>query len=121
MFDFRPVSGWGRPPAGHDAGEISDVAIGARDRVYLLARKPVEVIVCERDGTLVDSWGADFLGDRSHGIAVAADGMVHVVDEGRHAVLSFTAAGEPVGAIGRVGEASETGMDATSPRRDSES
>src|ERR1022692_4938231 len=49
-FAFEPVVGWEQLPDGLIHRDVSDVAVDASDRVFLLTRKDPRVIVYDRSG-----------------------------------------------------------------------
>jgi DNA-binding beta-propeller fold protein YncE len=110
-FEFEPVLGWGQAPAVPTYREVSDVAVGLDNEVYVLSRGPARVLVFDSAGSLLRTWGEDTLGQRPHGITIAPDGSVYCVDEFEHIVRRFTPAGEPLGTIGTAGVPSDTGVD----------
>src|SRR4051794_25249312 len=75
--DYRPVPGWARLPAGVELGPVSAVATDAKDRVYVAHRGPKPVLVFDRDGTFLRSWGDDLV-KIAHGLRTDPDGNVWV-------------------------------------------
>jgi hypothetical protein len=73
------------------------VDVDADDNVYLLTRAEPRVIVYDRAGRFLRSWGEELFTPRTHGLTVAPDGSVYVVDEGVHAVYRFSSTGEQLG------------------------
>ena len=97
-FRYEPVPGWGAglpDLLGHD---ISDIAVGPRDEVYLLYRDPSFVAVASPDGALQSVFAVGVL-VRPHGIAATA-GQTYVVDEGAHRVRVFDVDGLEVDHFG---------------------
>lgn len=56
---YDPVPDWPRLPPGLVLGAVSDVALAPPDRVYVLQRGTPPVLVFDRDGCFLSSWGAD--------------------------------------------------------------
>jgi DNA-binding beta-propeller fold protein YncE len=108
---YRAVEGWERLPAGQHHRDVADVAVDSRDRVYLITRMDARVIVYDRDGTHLMSWGEDAFTTRPHGITVGPDGTVYCVDEYDQTIRKFTSDGRPTGVIGVSGVTSDTGID----------
>jgi DNA-binding beta-propeller fold protein YncE len=108
---IRHIGNWEQRPDSSPYVEFADVAIGSGDLVFGLTREPGEVLVFESDGTFVRRFGAGVLGSRPHGVTVAADGRVLVVDEPNHAIRIFDAEGHLAGTMGTPGTASDTGAD----------
>lgn len=107
--DFEAQVGWEQLPAGYSHKDVSDVAVDADDNVYLLTRFDPGVIVYDRGGQFIRSWGKDLLTARPHGLSVGPDGHVYVVDEDDQSVQKFTKEGERVAIFGTRGVASDTG------------
>jgi len=93
---------------------VDGVATDSRNRVYLLTRGDARIIVYERDGTFVTSWGEDVFTPRTHGICIGPDDAVWTVDDGDHTVRKFTPDGKQLMLIGTPGVASDTGYDGKS-------
>jgi sugar lactone lactonase YvrE len=105
---YEVVEGWEQLPAGYAHQDVDGVSVDSRDRVYLITRGDSRVIVYERDGTFVTSWGEDIFTPRTHGIAVGPDDSVYTVDDGDHTVRKFTPDGRQLMVIGTPGVPSET-------------
>ena len=54
---YRVVEGWEQLPEGYRHLDGVGVATDAQDRVYFITRADSRVIVYERDGRFVTSWG----------------------------------------------------------------
>lgn len=107
---FEVVEGWGSFPADLGFSEVASVSVGSRDRAYLLTRKEPYIIVMERDGSFVKSWGHDILSFRPHGITVGPNDTVYCVDEAHQLVYVFSSEGVLLDSFG-TGEPSDTGHD----------
>ncbi len=86
---YEVVEGWPTLPAEVRLGEVAGVAVDDRDRVYLFNRGPHPMVVVDRDGRFLQSWGHDLF-RRPHGVHVAADGAIYCTDEGTHTVAKCT-------------------------------
>lgn len=111
---YRVVEGWEQLPAGMQHLDVVGIGVDSRDRVYVFTRQQARVIVYERDGTFVRSWGEGFFTERAHGLTVAPDDTILCVDEGNEVVYRLTAEGELLQTIGTKGVASDTGYDGRS-------
>lgn len=109
--NYRAVDNWEQLPAGLVHRDVADVAVDSEDRVYLITRMEARVIVYDRDGTHLFSWGDDYFTPRPHGITVGPDGAVYCVDEFDQTVRKFTIDGQLIGVIGVSGLRSDTGID----------
>ena len=108
---FVVAEGWEKLPQGYTHKDVDGVAVDSKDNVYLMTRMDARVLVYDRDGKFVRSWGEKVFTPRTHGIAIGPDDMVYTVDDGDHTVRKFTPEGTQVMMIGTPGKASDTGYD----------
>jgi DNA-binding beta-propeller fold protein YncE len=101
--DYRPVPGWPQLPDDLKLGPVSAVATDAADRVFVFHRGPRPVLVFDRDGRFLRSWG-DGLVKTAHGLRIDHENNVWVTDIGNHQVLKFDAAGKLLLSLGKKGE-----------------
>jgi DNA-binding beta-propeller fold protein YncE len=113
-LQFAVVEGWEQLPAGFTHLDCVGVGVDSRDNVYLYTRDQPRVIVYDRDGVFLRSWGEDLFTDRTHGLTVGPDDAVYCVDEGHQCVFKFTMTGELLQTIGEKGVAADTGYDGRS-------
>ena len=105
---FEACEGWGVLPDGWRFVEVAGVATDSHDRVFVFNRGDHPVIIFDRDGRFIDSWGENLFG-RPHGITIGPDDAVYCTDDLDHTVKMFTPEGEPVGMLGKSGCPSDTG------------
>lgn len=111
---YSLVEGWEqRAKRGYRHRSVSDVAVDSHDRIYLFTRDDNQVVVYERDGTLVTAWGEGRFRGRAHGITIGPDDSVYCVNDLDHTVRKFTPDGELLMTLGNVGVPSDTGYDRT--------
>jgi DNA-binding beta-propeller fold protein YncE len=111
---FDVVDGWEQLPAGYEHPDVADVGVDSTGRVYLFCRSAHPVLVYERDGRFVRSWGEGVFTMRAHGITVAPDDTLWFTDDGDHTVRRFTRDGRLLQTLGVSGRASDTGYDGKS-------
>jgi sugar lactone lactonase YvrE len=111
---FTVIEGWEKLPAGYIHKDVDGVAVDSKDNVYLMTRQDARVIVYDRGGNFLRSWGEELFTPRTHGIAIGPDDMVYTVDDGDHTVRKFTPEGKQLMLIGTPGKASDTGYDGKS-------
>jgi DNA-binding beta-propeller fold protein YncE len=88
---------------------VSAVATDSQDRVYAFQRKDPPIVVFDRDGNYLNSWGnGAFL--FAHGISIAND-TVYLTDRDSSVCLMYTLGGKPIQMLGRHGEHSDTGCE----------
>jgi hypothetical protein len=102
-FAFLSDDGWAKLPEGYEFPEVAGVAVDESDNLYVFNRGPHPLIVLDRDGGFLHSWGEGFYGGRAHGVTVSPDGFVYCVENTRHAIEKYTQAGELVWTLGNSG------------------
>jgi DNA-binding beta-propeller fold protein YncE len=106
-YTYEMVERWAVLPTGWTFGPVSAVATDSQDRVYAFQRKDPPVLVFDRNGTFVTSWGSSAFTD-PHGISITND-VVYLTDRNDHVALKFTLDGKPLMVLGKRGQASDTG------------
>lgn len=89
--------------------EATAVATDSKDRVYVFAREPHRVLVFERDGTLVKTWGEGTF-RRPHGITIGPDDSLYLSDDAGQTVSKYTADGRCLMTLGTPDKPSDTGV-----------
>lgn len=97
--DYQPVVGWPQLPATITLGAVSGVATDSADRVYVLQRAEPPVLVFDRSGAFVRSWGEGLL-KAPHGLRIDRTGHIWVTDTVRHIAIKFDAAGKRLLTLG---------------------
>jgi DNA-binding beta-propeller fold protein YncE len=108
---YHVVEGWEQLPTGFSHPDVAAVAVDRSGRVYLFCRAEHPVLVYERDGRFVRSWGEGLFTMRAHGITVAPDGAVWCVDDGDQTARKFDPDGRLLLTLGTSGRASDSGYD----------
>src|SRR5262245_16507870 len=106
-YTYELIENWATLPAGWTFGGVSAVATDSQDRVYAFQRKDPPVIVFDRHGQYLGSWGSSVFAD-PHGINIVDD-VIYVADRNDHVALKFTLDGRPLLVVGERGKASDTG------------
>jgi hypothetical protein len=88
-FRYRVDSGWGKLPDGWLCGEVAAVGVDSKDHVYVFSRGKHPMIVFDRVGNFLRSWGEDIF-NKPHGLQVGPDDSLYCTDEGDHTVRRFT-------------------------------
>ncbi len=86
---FEVCEGWGVLPDGWRFVEVAGVATDSRDRVFVFNRGDHPVIIFDREGRFIGSWGEDLF-VRPHGITIGPDDAVYCTDDLDHTVKKFT-------------------------------
>jgi sugar lactone lactonase YvrE len=107
-YTYELVEGWGKLPDGWEFKQVAGVAVDRNDNVIVFNRSAHPVIVFDREGKFLGSWGEGQF-KSAHGIALAADGSVWLADNGDHTVKHFTADGKHILTLGTQGVEAEPG------------
>lgn len=108
-FTYEARADWARLPQGASWPEVPGVAIDSKDRVYAFHRGKDPVMVFDRDGTFLYSWGEGCFG-RAHGITIGPDDGVYCADDFSHVVEKYTPEGKFLFRLGTKGRPSDTGV-----------
>ena len=106
-FTYETEEGWDKIPAGYEFPDASGVTVDADDNVYILNRGPHPVIVLDKDGNFVRSWGEGEFDQRAHGIHCSPDGFIYTVNDSQHCIKKYTREGKLVMVIGDENQAAE--------------
>jgi len=88
---------------------VSAVATDSQDRVYGFQRKDPPIVIFDRDGNFLSSWGNGAF-DFAHGISISDD-TVYLTDRNNSVCLMYTLDGKPIQMLGRHGVHSDTGCE----------
>lgn len=105
-FRYEVVEGWGELPAGWRYGDVAAVGVDRSDNVYVFNRGPHPMIVYDREGKFLRSWGEGMF-PRAHGLDMARDGTLFLTDDGDHTVRQCTPEGKVLLTIGIPGRPTE--------------
>jgi DNA-binding beta-propeller fold protein YncE len=107
---YHALPRWEQLPAGWTFVEVAGVDVDSHDRVYVFNRGEHPVIVFDRDGRFLGSWGEGQI-RRAHGITIGPDDAVYCTDDLDHTVRKYTTDGKLRLTLGTSGRASDTGID----------
>lgn len=107
-YTYERVDGWAKLPEGWSFVDVGGISIDSDDRIYVLNRSPHPVIVLDRNGNLLGSWG-EGLFMRPHGSCIAPDNTIYCADDGAHTISQFTLEGRPLAVMGIRDKPSDTG------------
>ena len=96
---YEPVEGWARLPEGWSFRECADVAVDSQDRVYVFNRGEHPLMVFDRDGNFLTSWGEGVF-TTPHGITLGPDETLYLADQRDHTIRRFTKEGELLMTLG---------------------
>ncbi|MGJ4932109.1 peptidyl-alpha-hydroxyglycine alpha-amidating lyase family protein [Bradyrhizobium sp. HKCCYLS2038] len=98
-FTYRVVKDWAKLPDGWELTDVASVAVDGKDRVYAFNRGAHPMIVFDRDGNFLKSWG-EGLFSRAHGLSIDSDDNLYCTDDGDHTVRKCTPEGKVLLTIG---------------------
>jgi hypothetical protein len=104
---FELVPDWEQLPPGWTHGDVAGVATDSADRVFVFNRSEHPVIVYDRAGRFVGSWGEGVF-TRPHGITIHDD-VVFCADDTDHTVRALTLDGRLLWTLGTLNQPSDTG------------
>ena len=108
-YSYRLEQDWAKLPPDQEFGGMSAVATDSQDRVYAFQRKDPPVLVFDRDGAFLSSWGnGNFV--NPHGLFIADD-VVYLTDREGSVAMKYTLDGKPLQIIGTHGVYSDTGCE----------
>jgi DNA-binding beta-propeller fold protein YncE len=99
-YRYEVVDDWAKLPPGFalDA-DCAAVGVDKNDNVYVFNRGPHPMLVFDRDGNFLRSWGEGVF-RRPHGIHMAPDGTIFCTDDGDHTVRKLTLEGRVLLTLG---------------------
>src|SRR5213593_205698 len=97
---YEVVDNWAKLPPGREFNaDVAAVGVDKQDRVYAFNRGQHPMVVLDRDGNFLTSWG-EGLFRRAHGVHMAADDTLWLTDDGDHTVRHCTLDGKVLLTLG---------------------
>jgi len=94
---------WGELPEGWRFGDVAAVGVDRHDQVYVFARAEHPMMVFDRDGKFLRSWGeGEFV--RPHGVHMGPDDSIYCTDDGDHTVRKYSLDGKLLLKLGTSGK-----------------
>ena len=107
---YEADANWAKIPNGWSFREVAGVATDSRSRVYVFSRSEHPMMVFDRDGEFLASWGEGVF-TKAHNVRVSPDGYVFCSDLLDHTVRKFTPEGKLLMTLGNPNRPSDTGGD----------
>ena len=104
---YELIENWAKLPDGWVLGQTA-IVTDSEDRVYLFNRGEHPLIVLDKDGNYLNSWGEGVLTD-AHGMFIDADQNLYMPVKNNHIVLKYTREGELLMTLGVRDQPSDTG------------
>ena len=101
-FRYRRKPSWPTLPKYWGAWTPSDAAVNAKGEIYVVARDThFPVSVWTPEGEFLGGWGRDHFSSFPHGIDIAPNNNVWIVDRSFHIATEFTPEGQPLRVLGQ--------------------
>ncbi len=104
-YAYQVAEGWGKLPDGWGYKEAAAVGVDAKDNVYVFNRGEHPVIVFDREGNFLRSWGEGVY-PRAHGVTMGPDDTIYLTDDEDHTVRKCTLEGKVLMTLGASGKPS---------------
>ena len=106
-YTYDLVEDWARLPDGWVLGQTA-IVTDSQDRVYLFNRSDHPLIVLDREGNYLTSWGEGVLHD-AHGMFIDSEDNLYMPVKNNHVVLKYTREGNLLMTLGTWDQPSDTG------------
>jgi hypothetical protein len=104
---YEQVESWEKLPDGWELGQTA-IVTDSHDRVYLFNRGEHPLIVLDRDGNFLNSWGEGQLPD-AHGMFIDGEENIYMPVKNSHVVLKYRPDGNLLMTLGEWDKPSDTG------------
>jgi DNA-binding beta-propeller fold protein YncE len=104
-YVYETLPRWGVLPEGWALGDVAGIGIDRQDRVYCFNRGNHPMIVFDRDGNFLSSWGEGVF-KHPHAVHVGPDETLYCTDDGDHTVRKCALDGRVLLEIGIPGRPS---------------
>ena len=117
-FTYEVDVDWAKLPEGWSFHEVVDVAVDPKDRVYVFCRGEHPLIIFDREGNFLNSWGEGQF-QRPHGITIGPDGILYCADDVGQVIGKYTPEGKLLMTLGTPGQAApfQEGMPFNQPTK----
>ena len=102
-YKYRIIEDWAKLPDKWSFKEVGAVGVDAKDNVYVFNRGDHPVMVFDRDGKFLRSWGEGQY-PRAHGVHMGPDDSIYLTDDGGHFVRKCSLDGKVLLEIGVPGK-----------------
>jgi len=103
QFTYEVEVGWEKLPPHVSWREVAAVAVDSKDNVYAFSRGDHPMVVFDREGNYLRSWGQDIF-TRAHGLTLGPDDTLYCTDDDGHSVRHCTIDGKVLMTIGLPGQ-----------------
>lgn len=110
-LQYELVENWEQIPDGWTHPDVPGVCTDADANVYLFCRGDHPVMVYDREGKFLGSWGEGEFTLRTHGMYMRDGNVLYLVDDAAHTVARYSLDGRRLETIGPSGTPSDSGYD----------
>jgi DNA-binding beta-propeller fold protein YncE len=103
QFTYEVIENWAKLPGDWSFKEVGGVGVDAQDNVYVFNRGAHPMMVFDRDGNFLRSWGEGIF-PRAHGVTMGPDETMFLSDDGDHTVRKCTLDGKVLFTLGTSGQ-----------------
>ena len=82
---YKVIENWAKLPDGWEFKDVGAVAVDSKDQVYVFNRGEHPMMVFDRAGNFLRSWGEGQY-PRAHGLHIDVDDTLYLTDDGGHVV-----------------------------------
>ena len=91
-YKFERVPSWPNMPKYWEMGLASDGAVNSKNEVHIFSRGLHPVTIWDTDGNFISSWGEGTFSANPHGIYIAPNDNVWLVDRDYHIATEYSPA-----------------------------
>ena len=99
-FRYERVPTWPNMPKYWAFGPASDGAVNSKDEVHIFSRGDHPLTIWDKDGNFISSWGEGTFSANPHGIYIAPNDNVWLVDRDYHIATEYSPSGEILRRLG---------------------
>ena len=98
-YELAPL--WPKMPKHWAFGPASDAAVNSKDEVHVFSRGDHPLTIWDPDGTFISSWGEGTFSANPHGIYIAPNDNVWLVDRDYHVATEYSPDGTALRTLGQ--------------------
>jgi len=102
---YKVVEDWAKLPEGWEFKDAAAVAVDSKDRVYVFNRGEHPMMVFDREGNFIKSWGEGGMFPHAHGLHIDENDILYCTDDTGHVVTKGTTDGKVLLQLGVPGKA----------------
>ena len=99
-FKYEKVLEWPKMPKYWKFGAASDGAVNSKGEIYIFSRGKHPLTIWTKEGDFISSWGEGTFSANPHGIYIAPNDNVWLVDRDFHIATEYTPGGEALRTLG---------------------